>query len=350
MSWGEAGVWVSVLLHLALLGYAIKTLRNRSLPGLVVWVYFAGISLYSNVLFSIGTFMNERFLYVPTLGISVLAAAALISLGKKQKHFAAALGILAIGLMAFKTTDRNLDWEDDAILAITDVAVSENSAKCNMSAGGGYYDRAMTQRTDALRNKDLALSVKHLNRSLEIYPTFMPALLLSGNSYTALKEYDKGIYFYERCLQRNAGHSHSIANLEYVAQEASKEKKFEFVAQAFGVLSKYQPHKALYHERLGETLGRDLGKPQESLPHLQKALEVGGDGAELRLKLGVANAMLNQLQAAKTHFRAGIEIAPQHGRLWFNLGILYQNTGNPDSADYCLRQAFAFEPELKGGN
>ncbi|MCB0483207.1 MAG: hypothetical protein KDC37_01455 [Flavobacteriales bacterium] len=362
MSWSDVEVLAGLFVYLGLLGYALFSLRNRQKAGMIIWVHLAGIVLYSNLLFPIGTFMNERFMYVSTMGIAVGAAWVVIWLRQRNVLAGMVFLILGVGLMAFKTVERNSDWESDITLAIKDVEVSANSAKCNMSAGGGYVERALALDDPAKRKRELGLAVKHLKRALEIYPTYMPALLLSGNAHTALQNYDKGIFYYEKCLQRNPSYNHALTNLEYIAQEASREKKFDIVARAYQTLLRFQPGNALYNERLGETLGRDLGKPKEGLAYLQKAhaLYKQSNGAsspnaaqkegmaELCLKLGVANAMIGALPEAKKHLKEGLQYNAQHARLWFNLGILFQNTGKIDSAEMCLQKAFELEPDLRG--
>ena len=83
----DFGVIVSILIHIILLVVFVKTLKTRKIIAFSILIYFISFSLYSNLLFSIGTFMNERFMYVSGIGFSLMLGYLLIQVVKRNEKF-----------------------------------------------------------------------------------------------------------------------------------------------------------------------------------------------------------------------------------------------------------------------
>ena len=83
MSWGNWKVILSLLLHLALLVFAIRGLKMKKLWSYGILFYFITMSIVSNIVFPIGTNMSERFLFMPSLGFCLIAAYGFHLLSKK---------------------------------------------------------------------------------------------------------------------------------------------------------------------------------------------------------------------------------------------------------------------------
>src|SRR6185369_8002758 len=59
-------VIASIVAHLALLYVFVRGVGRRTVVSFCVFWYAAALALYSNLFFDIGTFLNERFLYIPS--------------------------------------------------------------------------------------------------------------------------------------------------------------------------------------------------------------------------------------------------------------------------------------------
>ncbi|MBT5976838.1 MAG: hypothetical protein HOG66_04280, partial [Flavobacteriales bacterium] len=72
--WSDPMTLISVIAYAAILGYGLWTLVRKikgskgSLIGYSLLLYFGTFILFSNLIFDIGAFMNERFLFIPSLG------------------------------------------------------------------------------------------------------------------------------------------------------------------------------------------------------------------------------------------------------------------------------------------
>lgn len=347
VGWDDSLVLLSVFLHLALFGFGIVGLLKRNIWGFVILTYFGGLLLYSNLLFPIGTFMNERFLYVPTIAISVFFAWSLL----KIKVTNISLGVVAVLLLlySFKTVDRNFAWETDETLALTDIEVSSESAKCNMAAGLAKIDLSKEERREAKKKILLLDGVKYLQRSLEIYPSYFPPMILSGNAYSMLKDYKTAYSFYENCLKMNPGDNNTLQNLEYVAQEATADGQFEIAKDAMILYLKFREGDAGINEKLGELYGKNLQRPDLGLPFLLRANELNPNDDGIVQKIGVAYAVSGNNNEAINWFKKGVELDSMNARLYLNLGVAYQFQGELIKSQGYIDKAFELEPGLRNG-
>ena len=347
VGWDDSLVLLSVFLNLALFGFGIVGLLKRNIWGFVIFTYFGGLLLYSNLFFPIGTFMNERFLYVPTIAISVFLAWSLL----KIKVTNISLGVVAVLLLlySFKTIDRNFAWETDETLALTDIEVSSESAKCNMAAGLAKIDLSKEERLEAKKKILLLDGVKYLQRSLEIYPSYFPPMILSGNAYSMLKDYKTAYSFYENCLKMNPGDNNTLQNLEYVAQEATADGQFEIAKDAMILYLKFREGDAGINEKLGELYGKNLQRPDLGLPFLLRANELNPNDDGVVQKIGVAYAISGNNNEAINWFKKGVELDSMNARLYLNLGVAYQFQGELIKSQGYIDKAFELEPSLRNG-
>ncbi len=345
VEWDNGLVIVSVLAHIALIIIGLIGLRKRNVIGFAVFTYIGGLILYSNILFPIGTFMNERFLYVPTIGMAVLIGYGLSKL--KNKKLSIALASVVVLSYGFKTVDRNFAWKSDETLALTDVEISSESAKCNMAAGLAKIDLAKEERSDIKKKKHLVEGLGYLKKSLEIYPNYFPPMMLSGNAYSMLDEYQTALGFYKNCLILSPGHNHALQNLQYVAHEATTDGQYPIAEEALLLYLKHDEANASINEKLGELYGKDLQQPQKGLPYLLRANELNPEEDGIVQKIGVAYAISGNNEEAIKWFEKGVQLDPENARLWLNLGVAYQYVGQLDKAQEYMNKAFELEPELR---
>ena len=123
-----------LLIYAALAIYAVRGFKRKNIISYSILFFGITFSISSNLVFPIGAFMNERFMFVPLLGFCIVLAYLLAEYVPKKAVFYLAGAILLA--YSVKTVARNPTWMNDYILFTTDVKVSSNSSKCNVSAGG----------------------------------------------------------------------------------------------------------------------------------------------------------------------------------------------------------------------
>jgi tetratricopeptide (TPR) repeat protein len=150
----DPAAWASLLAVAAILTAVIA--RRRRDPLLFWAAGFFGLALLpvSNLLVLIGAPMAERFLYLPSVGFAV-AAAALAYRFAPPRTAAIVLGAVVL-LFAGRTLARNADWENDLTLTAHDVETAPESFRLRAMygeflflAGPGNLDRAIPQEEAA---------------------------------------------------------------------------------------------------------------------------------------------------------------------------------------------------------
>lgn len=338
-------VLLAIIIHVGLIALFIRGLLKRNIYAVITGLYLGGIILYSNILFQIGTFMNERFLYIPVLGLAIATAWVGSKLIKSQNARAILFAILLLSYSA-KTIARNSVWESDATLSITDVEVSRNSAKAHLSAGIAYIDLAKVSRKPSEKNSNLKKGIKHLKSALELYPRYSPPVLLLGNAYTELKDYDRAIYYYQSCLRANTQIAFALQNLEIVSELAMKETQLPQCEKALDVLLGYRKSAKAF-ELKGELYGKHYNKLPEAIVLLKQALEIDPNNGNIIQKLGVAYALSGDNQTALNMFLRGVELDPKNANMRLNLSFAYRSVGKTFKAEESLQKAYELDPNLR---
>ena len=215
-------VWLSILLTVGMVVYALMNLKKKSMAAFAILFFFITFSVASNVLFTVGVIMNERFIYMSSLGFCILLAYLFI---QSKDYFKISPNIIlgaflvVLSLYSVKTFSRNKDWKDSFTLFRRDAVRSPNSSKIQTSVGGdltkaaesniaGLRDSGMIKKfirdlnsnvseeylnsinalpDSSIRYLLLDSSIAHLNEAIRIYPSHSNAWLLLGNA--AYKRY-----------------------------------------------------------------------------------------------------------------------------------------------------------------
>ncbi len=163
----------AIALGLGIVALAGVPRRNPIAFGLL---FFAlGFSIVSNLVFSIGTTMAERFLYIPSLGlaISFVLAVDCVSeklLGKVGRRAAAIFLIALSTAFSVKTIVRNFDWKDNFTLFTADLKVSSRSAKEQGDLASTLVAMADKEKDPITRQRLIDDAVLHFRKAVEIYP------------------------------------------------------------------------------------------------------------------------------------------------------------------------------------
>jgi protein O-mannosyl-transferase len=176
-SFSNPVVWISVCIFGAMVYFALKGLKKRSLFSFGIVFYLATFSIFANLTPSlvIGSNLGERFMFIPSLAFVFLIVMGLYHLIQAKfpnKSFYLVSGIiLPIGILySWKTIDRIPDWKDNIALFGSGVESSPRSWRTHIS-----YADALRFKAHELKetNEDSAKIVfekssKHFKRGIEI--------------------------------------------------------------------------------------------------------------------------------------------------------------------------------------
>lgn len=163
--WHDFSCWLALALILGLLVTAWSWRMRRPLYSWGVAFFLGTLLPTSNLLFPIGSIMAERFLYLPSVGFSVLIALGLASIVKGLTQWRIdgesvcpawtriVVPIAVIAALALRTHVRNEDWRDELSFWKSAAAASPESFKTHKGLAGALFD---TQQTED--NLDLAIA------------------------------------------------------------------------------------------------------------------------------------------------------------------------------------------------
>jgi len=341
MSWANWQSWLSLILYVGMGIMAIAMYRKRPAIAYSILFYLICLSVVSNLFFPIGTFMNERFLFFSSIGFCLLMGFLLVKWLERnddKKHCVAKISLVSVIALVFtiESIARNPVWKNDFTLFTHDVEISKNSAKGNCTAGGALFEKAQKTSDSLLKKEYLERSFKYLHRSVAIYPTYIDALLLLGNTYFEYnRNYDSAWYCYKTVLHRNPKYELAWKNLVVILTPADEPTKFRIYSETLQFDSNF--FEANYN--IGISYGRFRNNLPKSIYYLERAVKIKPGSLDALKDLGVAYGISGKLKESAKVLEEAVKLAPNDAQLLSNLGYTYQQLGMLKEANTCFAKA-----------
>jgi Flp pilus assembly protein TadD len=326
MTWSDWQSIGSLLLYIGLAVYGLIGLLKKDKLSFGILYYLGTLLIVSNLIFPVGTNMSERFLFMPSVGFCFVVAILLYRLAKKMNNGALSradqlqttllIAAVLIILLGIKTISRNAVWKDNFTLFTTDVAVSENSAKLQNAVGGELLRIYNPSNDQNLRIQKITEAVEHLNKAIEIHPTYKNSYLQLGNANNYLKNYEQSIQYYNKVLAMDPDDENAINNLGITYRDA------------------------------GRYYGEEKQDLSNAIKYLQKAYELRPNEYETLRLLGVAYGVSGQQQKAIDFFSKALALDEQNPDALWNLGNAYKYAGDTSKANELLQRARAIDPNV----
>ncbi|MEO6037697.1 MAG: hypothetical protein ABIQ93_04730, partial [Saprospiraceae bacterium] len=197
VGWADWRALASLVLYLGMATWAVLNLRKRRVIAWCILYFLLTLSIVSNLFVSVGTFMNERFAYIPSVAFCVLVgwffARLLPSWIKEQPDRPSIVGammFLAVAaLFGWRTSTRIPDWKDEMALNVSAIQVSENSARSHCFYVTSLY-KNQYQKAKGIQEKTQVTQEMeyHVKRALDINPNYSAALIM--RSAVAVARFD----------------------------------------------------------------------------------------------------------------------------------------------------------------
>ncbi len=252
MNWAKGGTIASILLYAGLSGFAIWGFFKKHIVSFCIVFFVATLSVTSNIFFPVGTFMNERFVYVSSVGSVLFMGWVLghylpVKFGSKGRMISIALfALFVIGYTA-KTIWRTPAWKDKFSLNAYAIKVSKNSARANaLYATALYEDRYL--KTDAsdrdTREAYINEARIYIDRALEIHPKYSSALNLKAGVLAEQYKFNRDVKplldgFLE-LLKVKSNFSYIDEYLQYLNNKNNEEINFALVGFYYDIGSHYR--------------------------------------------------------------------------------------------------------------
>ena len=259
--------------------------------------------------------MSERFLFMPSVGFSLIVA----YLGWKgyEKYPAVIKGIFALAMIGMigKTVTRNMVWKDNYTLFTTDVHTSTRSAKILNAAGGTKSNRASRMEDGPKKSKLLKEAIQHTTQALVVHPNYKNAMLIQGNSYFYNKEFEKAAGSYGQILSLYPGDVDGESNLAVALRDAGK----------------------YYGEQK-----QDLVNAEK---YLRRSLAIRPNDVETNRLLGVTNGIKRNHTEAIKYFKKVAELQPNNASAYVNLYNAFGANGDEEEARINYEKALKLDPK-----
>jgi len=301
MEWSNWKVLLSLLANLSLFVLSLYGVWKRKTWGFALFFYFATISIVSNVFVSIGSFMNDRFAFMPSLGFCLLLPFLIQWVTEKaggHKAIFYSLGALIVAGYLFQNIDRIPDWKSSYTLNASAIKVSKNSARANLFMGVELYNQYRDETDPEVRQELVSRAAKYFNRSLEIYPEYSSAIKMKagilGAQFTIDRDLDALLdEFYKVLQKQNVPYIKEFMN--YVEDRAwtDKDKILQF-----------------YHRIGYEYYYQELGNRAFGMEYLNRAYQLDQNSPFILRDLAIINEKVNPAKA-KNYAVKALQFYPQ---------------------------------------
>ena len=245
-------------------------------------LFFIPYSAVSQTLVLINAIFQERFLYIPVLGLFTLCGLGFERLEKHRKTGALVLTALILVGYSARTIVRNTEWRDDLTLYQSAVTAYPKSAKMQHALGDALSERGrMSEAETAYRN---ALSVRE---SALTYNNL-------GNLYAATGRFKNATAAYQQAVEIEPHYVEAYMNKGLSAMQA--------------------------------------GQITDAHSAFERAAVLNPTNAEIFYNLGVVREKLAQPAQATTAYARAIALRPDWAEAYFNLGKAHRDNGEKIAA------------------
>ena len=182
VTWAAWQSILALLLHIGLGVVILRGWKNKSIWAYCAVFYLISLSIVSNLFVSVGTFMNERFVYHASLGFCIAVAYFLVkklNFTEGVKKIAQASFILMTIGFSVKTLRRVPDWRNSQTLNESAIKYSPNSARANCFYAVSLWENTYTKLPNDVsetRKRAVLDSMKfYLDKSVSILPNYSAA-------------------------------------------------------------------------------------------------------------------------------------------------------------------------------
>ena len=263
----------------------------------------------SQLVVTVGTLVGERLLYIPSVGLSLAAAAALYALMTSRAFRWTTLGAaagLVVALAAWGTALRNRDWLDDEALFASALRVCPAGAKLHQQMG---LIRLNQQRTEDGR--------QHFLRAADIYPEWCEPQWHLARVYAATARVPTAVTHLRRCARDVwcAGDCLSLLHQLLSPQlNAKNATAWLILAEAFSAViggghptPQWMTANAALSWREAAVIHLNAGAHKMALWALRRGLSAAPESCDLKYWRGITLARVQRAEEAATAHEAVLD-------------------------------------------
>jgi protein O-mannosyl-transferase len=199
MNWSDMGSILSLGVYIILGLIALWGIKKKNIYSYAIAFYLLTLSIVSNLFVSVGTFMNDRFVYHASIGfciaIAYFACKSLPNLLKQDNSKLNIAGGILIGILlmgfTYKTIIRLPDWKNTVSLNDAAIQVSPNSARANLFYGVAIWENKFLKATEPNEKKKILNDVyPYFKKAVDIYPDYGSGWQMMAGCQAELHKFD----------------------------------------------------------------------------------------------------------------------------------------------------------------
>ena len=369
-TFASISTWIALLVHLALVIYAFRGLKKKDPISFAIFFYIITMSIFSNLVYLIGSSFADRFLFMPSLGFCLAIAVLLYKAFKiadteaftpKNYPILYILSCLILILYSGKTISRAAEWESQYKLFSTDVKKSDKSAHMHMywglalrDKGIVYYDENKYEsepikRQDNYRHFEewSQKAIREFKTALRIYPRYAECHEQLGILYTRLAEVhpernyiDSAKLFFEaglHYLPSKATMLSNLAKIYFESHQVEQAKKYYQLAVF------YDPRYSDAYFNLGSVYG-ELGQYDSSFYYFRKSLDLDPNRAEAYSFMGLNYYHIQKYDSAIVYYDKAIAMDPRNYDMQYMKGVILYHAQKYEDAIATTTKALRLSP------
>jgi tetratricopeptide (TPR) repeat protein len=264
----------------AFIALAVFLYKRRRRAAFFLLAYLVALLPVSNII-PIKTYMQERFLYYPSVFILSLASLSIVGavhwLGEKRGAafkcaVIAAAGVAVIALTT-RTHMRNRDWRDQETLMLKEATVNPENVRI-------FYDLAVT----TFKEGDYDTSRDYCERALKLtHNGFYLVQIYDqlGTLDKIAKRYDRALENYHAAVRSDPSYPYPYNSMGMIYVE---EGNIQEAISNFEKAVERNPSDYVFNKNLGSAYNLD-GKREQALRYWKKSLEINPDQPDLKRRL-----------------------------------------------------------------
>lgn len=297
-----------IILCVAAVGLGNRWPKSLRLPVFgIVWILLSLIPVLAINHVGYNVFA-ERYLYLPSVGACLAAAALLCYLYERgttlARRAALALGVAIVLVFSVQTVLRNRVWKNDFTLCKRTIRASPDAAPMYNGLAQVYSERG--ENEEALTTYREARDA--VMRQYRPNPLFLAnAYSGMGTAYLAMGQTTEAERAFHQALDYSP-YPDAYLNLGAIAfRERDYQKAYTLSLQAIQILPVY----GLAYNNAGAAL-LAMGQTAKAIPYLEKAVEFSPDYTQAHFNLALAYQQTGQLLKAVEQTRAVLEYDPNN--------------------------------------
>lgn len=336
-------VWLILAGCVAVAAYGIWKLKQKTVPAFGILYFIITFSIVSNLLFNVGTFMNERFVFMSSIGFTLIVGwwlyrLSTASIPALQKTAVGIAGVVCL-LFGIKTFTRNFTWKDDFTLFLTDVNTSDNSIKCNVSAGGSclqIWKKSHKDRDKRNAYKYLEKALQLDNNALNAYLLLSELAYLDENPDLAMQAARNATLIdpenpQAKNLLAMSAQSQKAHELDPVNKLLDEGKVDDAWREVNKILDK-DPNNIVAKNVKGNVLGRGYGRLDEAVKIFEEIVAEDPNFTSAWENMGICYAIKRDFTNAERCLLHAYELAPDNENIRLNLYYMYKDKGDEAEA------------------